>query len=178
METEKTTAHLLRFILEAALLQKPYPGQVEGTTFFPDREWVVSQEKIVLIDRNLEGEVELDIASYNIEVLSEAGLDQSLTNDELTILATFTDAFGNMSYAQLEGDGGVNDQAEMDLPEGDWDTVGGLVFDRFGRVPTVGETCVVNGYPFRVERLQGRRITRVSVLQPSATELDPVSESR
>ena len=72
----------------------------------------------------------------------------------------------------------LNDQAEMDLPEGDWDTVGGLVFDRFGRVPTVGETCVVNGYPFRVERLQGRRITRVSVLQPSATELDPVSESR
>ncbi|MEM8925176.1 MAG: hemolysin family protein [Actinomycetota bacterium] len=59
----------------------------------------------------------------------------------------------------------INELASMDLPEGSWDTVGGLVFDRFGRVPTAGETCEVNGYGLRVERVQGRRITRVRILR-------------
>jgi CBS domain containing-hemolysin-like protein len=65
----------------------------------------------------------------------------------------------------------LNDLAGMELPEGDWDTVGGLVFDRFGRVPAVGDTCDVNGYSLRVERLQGRRITRVTILKPAVVEL-------
>jgi CBS domain containing-hemolysin-like protein len=65
----------------------------------------------------------------------------------------------------------LNDLAGMELPEGDWDTVGGLVFDRFGRVPAVGDTCDVNGYSLRVERLQGRRITRVTTLKPAVVEL-------
>ncbi|MGF1596344.1 MAG: hemolysin family protein [Acidimicrobiales bacterium] len=70
----------------------------------------------------------------------------------------------------------LNDLAAMDLPEGDWDTVGGLVFDRFGRVPAVGDTCDVNGYNLRVERLQGRRITRVRILRINGLELDRVGE--
>jgi putative hemolysin len=57
----------------------------------------------------------------------------------------------------------LNDLAGLDLPEGDWDTVGGLVFDRFGRIPVAGEICVSDGYMLRVERVQGRRITKVLV---------------
>lgn len=59
----------------------------------------------------------------------------------------------------------INEVAGLDLPEGDWDTVGGLVFDRFGRVPTAGDTCDTNDYTLRVERVQGRRITRVRILR-------------
>lgn len=58
----------------------------------------------------------------------------------------------------------LNDLAGLELPEGDYDTVGGLVFDRFGRVPSVGEKCECDGYHLRVERVQGRRIQRVRVL--------------
>ena len=58
----------------------------------------------------------------------------------------------------------LNEVANLDLPEGDWDTVGGLVFDQFGRVPYEGETCVCDGYQLKVERVQGRRITKVHVL--------------
>ena len=73
--------------------------------------------------------------------------------------------------------GGLNEIADIELPEGDWDTVGGLVFDRFGRVPAVGDVCDVNGYQLRVERLQGRRITRVRILEPRpAPDLNPVAE--
>jgi len=57
----------------------------------------------------------------------------------------------------------INQIAGLELPEGDFDTVAGLVFDRFGRVPAVGEACECDGYLLSVERVQARRITRVNV---------------
>ncbi len=60
----------------------------------------------------------------------------------------------------------LNDRADIQLPEGDWDTVGGLVFDVFGRIPVNGEECEVAGYRFRVEQVHGRRITQVVISQP------------
>ncbi len=72
----------------------------------------------------------------------------------------------------------LNALAGLELPEGDWDTVGGLVLDRFGRVPSEGETCECDGYSLRVERIQGRRIKRVQVLtavpDTSTTESVPL----
>lgn len=50
---------------------------------------------------------------------------------------------------------------EIDLPAGDWSTVGGLIFNTLGHVPDVGETIELNGHHFLVERVQGRRIARV-----------------
>ncbi|MDE0115631.1 MAG: hemolysin family protein [bacterium] len=49
------------------------------------------------------------------------------------------------------------------LPIGDWDTVGGLIFNTLGHVPDEGETLVVDGWELRVERVTGRRIARVIV---------------
>ncbi len=66
----------------------------------------------------------------------------------------------------------LNELGDLELPEGDWDTVGGLVFDRFGRVPREGETCDCDGYVLRVEGVKGRRITRVRVLDSTSTSPD------
>ncbi len=65
----------------------------------------------------------------------------------------------------------LNDIAGLSLPEGDFDTVAGLVFDRFGRVPTEGEHTDADGYVLKVERVQARRITRVHVTAPPAVQL-------
>ena len=43
----------------------------------------------------------------------------------------------------------VNELLDADLPEGDWDTVGGLVFHLLGHVPAEGETVEVDGLPAR-----------------------------
>ena len=40
-------------------------------------------------------------------------------------------------------------------------TVGGLVYETFGRVPRAGESLVIGGYKMVVERVRGRRIDRV-----------------
>jgi CBS domain containing-hemolysin-like protein len=50
-----------------------------------------------------------------------------------------------------------------DLPNGDWDTVGGLVLALAGRVPEEGESFDVEGLTVTVERVQGRRVAQVRV---------------
>ena len=57
----------------------------------------------------------------------------------------------------------LNDLLHLELPEGDWDTVGGLVFDLLGHIPSEGETVAVNGHLLRAERVQGRRIGRIRI---------------
>ena len=49
------------------------------------------------------------------------------------------------------------------LPDGDWDTVGGLLFDALGHVPEVDESVDMAGRTFSVEQVVGRRITRVRI---------------
>jgi CBS domain containing-hemolysin-like protein len=53
------------------------------------------------------------------------------------------------------------------LPDGDWDTVGGLLFDALGHVPEVGEGVELAGRRFDVEQVVGRRITRVRIGPPA-----------
>ena len=59
----------------------------------------------------------------------------------------------------------------IDLPDDEWDTVGGLVLGLAGRVPEPGEEFAVNGLVFEVVRVQGRRVAEVLVrrAQPVAT---------
>ena len=56
----------------------------------------------------------------------------------------------------------VNDLLGARLPEGDWDTIGGLVYDRIGHVPVEGESVEVAGWRLTAQRIQGRRIGRVA----------------
>jgi CBS domain containing-hemolysin-like protein len=67
-----------------------------------------------------------------------------------------------------------NTLAETDLPQGDYDTVGGLVFELFGRVPKRGDRCEVDGHVLRVDQVHGRRITKVTVSQPRILEVSDV----
>ncbi len=70
----------------------------------------------------------------------------------------------------------LNQIADLELPEGDFDTVAGFVFDRFGRVPNEGEKVDSDGYTLRVERVQARRITKVHVLSHSQAGPDRTSQ--
>jgi putative hemolysin len=64
----------------------------------------------------------------------------------------------------------LNDLLHLELPEGDWDTLGGLVFNLLGHVPTEGETVEVDGHRLRAERVQGRRIGRVRITVNDTSE--------
>jgi CBS domain containing-hemolysin-like protein len=57
----------------------------------------------------------------------------------------------------------VNELLDMELPDTDWDTVGGLMFNLLGHVPVEGEAIEFQGLEFRAERVQGRRILTVRI---------------
>ena len=57
----------------------------------------------------------------------------------------------------------VNDLLAADLPEGDWDTVGGLLFGSLGHVPAEGESIEIGSHRLTAARVQGRRIGQVRI---------------
>jgi CBS domain containing-hemolysin-like protein len=74
-----------------------------------------------------------------------------------------------------------------DAPEGEYETLGGLVLTRLGRIPVTGDEVVLpnpgshnrgpngssdeGGWIAKVERMDGRRIDRVRLIPVSADEL-------
>ena len=59
----------------------------------------------------------------------------------------------------------LSDLLGIDLPSGTWDTVGGLVLDLAGHVPRPGERVNVDGCEIVVEKMEGRRIDRVTIIK-------------
>ena len=57
----------------------------------------------------------------------------------------------------------VNDLFNVDLPDDEWDTVGGLVYGLTGRVPVPGGTVRFDSLEFQTERITGRRIQKVVI---------------
>jgi CBS domain containing-hemolysin-like protein len=57
----------------------------------------------------------------------------------------------------------LGELAGIDLPDEEWDTVGGLVFGLAGRVPDEGDTFDTDGLRFTAYKVEGRRISRVKV---------------
>ncbi|MCU1497491.1 MAG: hypothetical protein JWM47_1444 [Acidimicrobiales bacterium] len=57
----------------------------------------------------------------------------------------------------------ANDLLGITLPEGEFDTVSGLLLAELGRIAVVGDVAESDGARLTVERVQGRRIMRVRI---------------
>ena len=65
-------------------------------------------------------------------------------------------------------DGGVsvsdlNQLLELDLPDDDWETVGGFLFGTLEHVPAIGESVDFDGWRFAAKAVQGRRVRLVQI---------------
>ncbi len=58
----------------------------------------------------------------------------------------------------------ADDLLGAELPQGPWDTVGGLVLDVAGRIPNEGEAVTVPGFTLVAEQVRKRRIGRVRIV--------------
>lgn len=56
---------------------------------------------------------------------------------------------------------------DVELPEGDYDTLGGLIVDRLGRIPSEEEhpSLEIEGFTFTVEHVEDRHIEKVHVVK-------------
>ncbi len=69
----------------------------------------------------------------------------------------------------------VSEALGVELPDTEWDTVGGLVFNLLGHVPEESETVRFQDLEFRTESVQGRRIVsvRITPLAPAPRDDAP-----
>jgi putative hemolysin len=68
----------------------------------------------------------------------------------------------------FEIDGGmsitdVNEELDLDLPEGEYETVAGFVLSELGRIPEQGEQFVHNGLRIAVSEVRAHRVERLTV---------------
>jgi putative hemolysin len=80
---------------------------------------------------------------------------------------------GTMSLVDVRSD------YELEIPEGDWNTLGGFVFGRLGRVARMGDRVLIPGGQLEVVAMDGRRVAAVRVLRPDhPTEREVVAPAR
>ena len=100
------------------------------------------------------------------EIDDEFDLDEAEDN-------IFTDRDGRHRVRALTGIADFNLHFGATLADEDADTIGGLVINRFGRVPKRGEVATVAGFRFQVLRSDSRqihllRVERTPALPPDA----------
>lgn len=61
----------------------------------------------------------------------------------------------------------VGDACGFDLPEGDYETLGGFMMDRLAAIPSVGDRVEVDGWSLEVLSMDGRRVETVRVVAPA-----------
>ena len=59
----------------------------------------------------------------------------------------------------------LNERCAFSLPADDFDSLGGYVFDLFGRIPLRGERISAGDFEFVVEEIEGHRIELVKILR-------------
>ncbi len=71
----------------------------------------------------------------------------------------------------------LNELLDVDWPSEDWDSVGGLLFNKLGHVAHEGETIEYSHHLLRAERVKGRRIGRVRITRVHDSEHDDIDEN-
>ncbi len=64
----------------------------------------------------------------------------------------------------------VNELLDVELPDEEWDTVGGLMLGLLGSIPSEGEDVAFQNLTFTAEQVQGRRIAKVLITRHEPEE--------
>jgi Hemolysins and related proteins containing CBS domains len=70
----------------------------------------------------------------------------------------------------------VNELLDVELPDEEWDTVGGLMLGLLGSIPEEGEEVSFQSLRFKAERVDGRRISKVLITREELPE--PTTEEQ
>jgi CBS domain containing-hemolysin-like protein len=71
----------------------------------------------------------------------------------------------------------LNDEVDLNLPEQEFETVGGLIYDLVGSIPEKGRSVKYHNVTFITEQVVGQRIVKVRVVIGNSAEGDRQSHS-
>ena len=75
----------------------------------------------------------------------------------------------------IDGDkeiGSVNEELKLDLPEGDYETMAGLMIENLEKIPTAGDQIIINGFRLTVKEASKRKIKSI-IVRKIASEYPP-----
>ncbi|MCL1789716.1 MAG: hemolysin family protein, partial [Oscillospiraceae bacterium] len=58
----------------------------------------------------------------------------------------------------------LSEETGLDLPFGDFDTLGGFVFDLFGKIPVNNEKVIYKDYDFIIQEMDGHKINSIKIV--------------
>lgn len=105
------------------------------------------------------------------------------------VIGDISDEYDSTAKLSVELDGVLELDATMsladaridyrvDVPDGEWTTVGGYVFGQLGRVPRVGDRVSMTGGHLEVVAMDGRRVAAVRVLPAWRAATTPTLSDR
>jgi CBS domain containing-hemolysin-like protein len=62
----------------------------------------------------------------------------------------------------------INEELGVNLPTDSGDTIGGFVFNLFGKVPKMGDTIDYESFTFTIEKMEGRKLKEIGVAMQAA----------
>lgn len=86
--------------------------------------------------------------------------EQAATQEVIAVMDDTFEIDGGFAVSE------ANDRLGLQLPEGNYETIAGLVLDVLGRVPKEGDQVIVDGHALQVVEMRGVRIARVTVRRP------------
>lgn len=83
-------------------------------------------------------------------------------DEDALLLATLPNGDVLIDASQNVDD--LSDELDIEFPEGQWDSMGGLVFGLLGRVPEPGDSVITGSTRIIVEQMDGHRVKRVRLV--------------
>lgn len=92
------------------------------------------------------------------EIVGDLDDDRQHADEELTTIDERT----SVVEGQIRVDD-VNEELNLDIPRGDYETLAGFILERLGRLPSTGDSVHHKGVRITVLEMQGPRIRRVEI---------------
>ncbi|MCF8127100.1 MAG: hemolysin family protein [Deltaproteobacteria bacterium] len=94
-------------------------------------------------------------------------------HDHEESLLFIQDDGGFIVDARLEAEK-LEEQLKVELPEGDFESVGGFIIHLLGRIPKMGEKIVFEGFDITIQKGDQRKIEKVLITQREESKPEPV----
>ena len=177
--------NVVGFVFAKDVLKALYQGKADMplTDILRPAHFVPESKKVADLLREMQQE-KFHIALVTDEYGSVSGL---VTLEDLLeeLVGEITDEYdreeppvvdlGNGVY-RVDGRLGideVNELLDTELPDQEWDTVGGLMLGLLGSIPAQGEEVTYQNLVFKAEKVNGRRIAKVLITRKSEEAEQP-----
>lgn len=107
------------------------------------------------------------------QIVGEIEDEYDFDEEEDNIVAEAEDVYRIKAITGIEC---INQALNTYYDDADYDTIGGLVLNKFGRLPNRGESVVIDPFKFTVQRVDSRRIyllkaEKITVAENAATDV-------